>query len=169
MQARWPRIEPKSPIPAPRRSRYARRSPGLQVADRGTIGEWIVTKWLWIAGGGALGAVARYAIVEFTQRAIALGLPVGTLMVNVLGSLVLGALTEFSRRAEWLPESVQMAVIVGFLGSLTTWSTFAHETVRLAEGGDWPRAAQNVGLQLALGIGAVVLGIALIRLCVNPR
>jgi fluoride exporter len=118
-----------------------------------------VTAWLLVALGGFLGANLRYATSLWAARRYGTAFPVGTLVVNVAGSLligvVLGAVT-----APFDDPDLRLLAVTGFLGALTTFSTFAWETVALARAG-WARAAMNVGVSLVLGLAGVVAGLAI--------
>ena len=103
--------------------------------------------------GGAAGAVVRFLVDRLTGP---YPVPVGTLAVNVAGSFVLGLLTGLGPA---LPASLLTLLGVGFCGALTTWSTFAFQSVSL---GSWRWAVVNVAATLVLGIGAAVLGRALV-------
>ncbi len=114
---------------------------------------------LWIAAGGALGAVARYGLGGWVQRITGSDLPWGTVAVNVSGSLMLGFLVI------WLRASIASAdarsfVTIGVLGGFTTFSTLSFETVAMLQEGEWGRAAGYALGSLALGVVAVVLGMA---------
>lgn len=118
-----------------------------------------------IALAGAFGAVSRHLLSGWAARLPLAttglpGLPVGTLLVNVLGSFALGLLVGLTLTGERLPAAWRPALTTGFLGSFTTFSTFSVETVRLAEQGDWRLVAFNLLLQLALGLGAALAGLA---------
>lgn len=106
--------------------------------------------------GGAVGAGLRHAVVQFGARADT-ALPLGTLMVNVVGclmaGLVLAVLTLRAGDAPWRP-----FFQVGVLGSLTTFSAFSVDTLRLFEAGDTGLAALNVVLNVAMSLIAVSLG-----------
>jgi len=115
---------------------------------------WI--KFLSVAAGGAIGAMMRYAIHLFWVRHSSF--PLGTLSANVLGCAGIGVLMYASLRRDWLGDSVRLIVVTGLLGSLTTFSTFGYETVEYAHQGKLPLALANVAANLALGLGAVVLG-----------
>jgi CrcB protein len=115
-----------------------------------------------LAAGGALGTMARYFV---SSAALPLGkdLPWGTLIVNVLGSFVIGAfgtLTLAHGRYPW-PEPWRLFVIVGFCGGFTTFSSFSLQTLDLLRTGATGRAFLNIGLSLVLCLGAVALGHAL--------
>lgn len=115
---------------------------------------------LLVATGAAVGAPMRYLVDRWLQ-ARHRHLPWGTLVVNVAGSLVAGgtvaAVTERGAATWLLP-----AVAIGFCGSLTTFSTFAYETVALVEDGVPLRALLNVLANVALALGACVVGFALV-------
>jgi CrcB protein len=115
-------------------------------------------KLLYIAVGGAVGSVLRHVLSGWGQRAAGgEPFPVGTLVVNVLGCLamgVLGALFALHRgRDEW-----RLLLLVGLLGGFTTFSSFAFETLGLAEHGARGRALANVLLTNALCLLAVWAG-----------
>jgi len=110
-----------------------------------------------VAVGGALGAVSRYLATGWIQTLSGDFFPWGTLVVNVLGSLVLGF------GLVWLQASVASAearqfVAIGFLGSFTTFSTFSYETVAMLRDGEWWRAGGYVAASVAVGLMAVFLG-----------
>lgn len=122
-----------------------------------------MNQWLAIAVGGAVGAVARYGLALGATRWAGAGFPWGTLVANVSGCLLLGCLAEWASHSESLTPWMQKGLGVGALGALTTFSTFAHDTVRLAEEGRIPHAAGNLGLNLTLGFAALCLGIWIVR------
>lgn len=106
---------------------------------------------LAVGVGGAVGAVARQLVCERVDTATA-----DTLAVNVLGSFLLGVVV-----ARPLSAPVVLAVGVGFCGAFTTFSTFAFETVRLAENGFRYAAARNAVVSLVAALVAVATGMAL--------
>lgn len=121
-----------------------------------------LTTFLWISLGAVLGANVRYAVSRLCAQWLGSGFPYGTLAVNVAGSFAAGlagglvAAGLVSR-----PEIVQRLFIVGFLGSLTTFSSLMYETNSLVGDGAWTRAVLNVVLSLVAGLGGVRLGIDL--------
>ncbi len=114
---------------------------------------------LLIAGAGALGALARYGVSLWAVSAFGGRFPFGTLLVNVVGSLMLGFLLEAATTQPGISREVKLALGTGFMGSFTTFSTFGVETVRLAERGDWNAALLNVGLNVLVGLAFAGLGI----------
>ena len=121
---------------------------------------------LLIATFGAIGAVARYLVTSLCVRWFGVGFPAGTLAVNVIGCFLLGLLV-FLLDAGSLPDSWRMPLAIGFLGSLTTFSTFGYDTFVLVEASKWQAALLNVGSNLALGLAAVWAGVYIGRILVG--
>ncbi len=88
--------------------------------------------YIAIAAGGSLGAVSRYWMSASTYQWLGQGFPYGTLMVNLLGSLVMGFLSVLLVHRFQVSEEIRMGLLAGFLGSFTTFSTFAMDTLQLA-------------------------------------
>ena len=115
---------------------------------------------------GAVGALARFCLSSLCTRWFGSGFPLGTLAVNVIGCFLLGLLV-FLLRLGSLSDSWRMPIAIGFLGSLTTFSTFGYDTFALLEAGKWSTALANVGSNLALGLLAVWAGVNLGRMLVS--
>lgn len=118
--------------------------------------------WL-VAAGGAAGAVLRYSLSTAVQNWTARGFPFGTLSVNVLGSLLIGALYVGLVERAAVADEWRLALIVGVLGSFTTFSSFSMETLQLIEKGAIAPAALNVLLNVCLCLGACWIGLLLAR------
>ena len=88
--------------------------------------------YLAIAAGGSLGAVSRYWMSASTYQWLGQGFPYGTLMVNLLGSLAMGFLSVLLVHRFHVSEEIRIGLLAGFLGSFTTFSTFAMDTLQLA-------------------------------------
>ena len=117
--------------------------------------EWQI---LAVGIGGALGALSRFGIHLLMNRLLGASFPVGTLISNVTGCFLIGVLIGSGKA-----ESNQVALFgfgVGFLGGLTTFSTFAAETIQHVHEGQWSIALANVATNLIIGFVAVVLGMA---------
>ena len=116
-----------------------------------------------IASGGAIGAVLRYWVSSGVYTLIGRGFPYGTLVVNVLGSLIMGFLYI------WLLErmpggvAVRAFLLIGLLGAFTTFSTCSVETLNLMEAGQIAKAVLNTLLSVVLCVAAAALGIMLAR------
>ena len=115
---------------------------------------------LLVVLGAAVGAPTRYLVDLWVQSLHGTVLPWGTFAVNVSGSFVLGVVGGLASRGGVPPATVAL-VGTGFCGALTTFSTFAYETVALARQGAWWYAAANVLGSVAAGFAAVAIGYAL--------
>ena len=112
--------------------------------------------------GGAIGSIARYLVGVALVALLGPAFPWGTLAVNVFGSFAAGALVG-TADARGLATSTRLFAMTGFLGGFTTFSAFAAETVRLAEQQSAVSAGANVITNLAVGLGAAVLGLVVAR------
>lgn len=121
-----------------------------------------MTGLLAVAGGGALGAAARYLVGGWVQDATRGLFPWGTFAVNVAGALLLGFAMVWLQNTVASAETRQL-VTVGFLGSFTTFSTYSYETVAMIRDGQLGRAGVYAVGSLALGLAAVIVGAALAR------
>jgi len=114
--------------------------------------------FLFVAMGGALGAVLRYSISSSIYHWFGRSFPYGTLVVNVLGSLAIGLLSVLLIEKFNVSQDVKLGLVVGVLGALTTFSTFSWETVDLLQQGLIQRALLNILLNVVVCIAAVWLG-----------
>jgi len=114
---------------------------------------------LFVGAGGFVGAVLRFLVSGLAWRLFPFsGFPHGTVLVNTLGCLALGVLAALAEARQVLSADTRLFLLIGLLGSFTTYSTFAQETWVLARDREvWP-ALLNVGLHLFLGLGAAALG-----------
>jgi fluoride exporter len=111
--------------------------------------------------GGMLGAPLRFLTDKAVQRRHDSVFPWGTLVINISGSFILGALGAASVHHH-LPADLSLLLGTGFCGGLTTFSTFSFETVRLMEDGSLAEAGLNAVGSLALGLAAAALGYGLL-------
>src|SRR5579864_7452000 len=107
---------------------------------------------------GAAGTLARYGLQGFVQHRAGSSFPTGTLIVNILGCLVMGVVTQFGLHHLSLSPDWRVGLSVGFLGAFTTFSTFGLETVRLLEDGEWMRSILYAGCSVVGGLLAIVGG-----------
>jgi fluoride exporter len=110
--------------------------------------------WLYVALGGALGAVLRYAVV-LSLSSYTTPVPYATLLINVLGCAIIGYMGAYFQ--EHANETLRHLLTIGILGAFTTFSTFAFESYQLYQK-DWVYAVLNIALHNGLGGLAVVLG-----------
>lgn len=118
---------------------------------------------LYIAVGGAIGAVLRFAVSNGVYAVFGQGFPYGTLTVNVLGSLLIGLLYILFIERYTLGPEVRAILIIGVLGAFTTFSTFSIETYNLLENGELVKALLNVVLSVTLCLLAVWAGVLIGR------
>jgi CrcB protein len=116
-------------------------------------------RYLLVAGFGALGATARYAVDGWVSNTTRGQFPWGTLLINVVGSFLLGLIVQLTIDRLLPHPNWRVALGVGFLGAFTTFSTYAYETVRLADDAAWGLAAANVVATTALGLLAAFAGL----------
>lgn len=117
-------------------------------------------EYLIIAAGGALGSVARFWVSGFVAQRAGEFFPVGTLVVNITGSFVIGlfaTLTDPEGRFLASP-GVRQFVMLGICGGYTTFSSFSLQTLNLARDGEWLAAGANAVLSLVACLVAVWLG-----------
>lgn len=109
--------------------------------------------------GGALGSALRFMVAGWTQRLMPLSVfPYGTLVVNVVGCLLIGFLGGLADYRQVFDPGQRLFLMIGVLGGFTTFSTFAFETLALAQDAEFIRAAANTLLQVVLGFAAALVG-----------
>ncbi|HET6418853.1 MAG TPA: fluoride efflux transporter CrcB [Geobacteraceae bacterium] len=99
---------------------------------------------LYIAIFGAAGCLSRYYLSGWVYGILGRAFPYGTFAVNITGAFIIGLIMEFGLRSTLIPPSIRLGMTVGFLGGLTTFSTFSYETFRLLEEGNFAIATANV-------------------------
>lgn len=121
-----------------------------------------MSRWqtcLWISLGAVLGANLRYLVGRGTAAWLGTNFPFGTFLVNVAGCLLAGFFGALiGARLAPRPDLLRSFVVIGFLGSLTTFSAFSYESVNLALEGAWMRAGLYVAASLLAGLAGVRLG-----------
>ena len=113
---------------------------------------------LLIGTGGFIGSVARYLVSRLNNRIDWLSIPIGTLTVNVLGSLLIGFLIGISEKSPILTVEWRMFLMVGLCGGFTTFSSFSGENLVLMKNGQILPLLLYTGLSIFLGFVAVYLG-----------
>ena len=122
-----------------------------------------IERTLAVAVGGAVGAVGRYWISGWISRVTAQHpFPFGTLSVNLVGAFVLGLVMGATTSGRFLVNpTIRILITIGCLGALTTFSTFAYETLEALRTGDFRIALANVGISIIAGLFAAWLGLNL--------
>jgi CrcB protein len=116
----------------------------------------------WICLGGAAGTGARYLIAVWTAQRLGATFPFGTLIVNLTGCFALAMVMHAAATLAWSP-TLRSAIAIGFIGGLTTYSSFNYETTRLLEEGSTGAAALNAALTIVGAFLAGWLGMLLAR------
>jgi CrcB protein len=122
------------------------------------VGELVV-----VGAGGFLGAIARYTVAGWVEQRWGGRFPYGTLAVNVAGCFLIGVLMTLAHERGVLGNHARALLVVGFLGSLTTFSTFGWETHALLRGEQLLVAGASVAANVLLGLAAVVAGRAAVH------
>ena len=117
-------------------------------------------KLLLIGLAGALGALTRYSLSGFVQRYSGFTFPVGTLVVNLLGTFLFGFIWSLVEQRLVISVETRVVILSGFLGAFTTFSSFMFETSALVGDGQWGYAFLNITVQIVLGMVAIFLGLA---------
>jgi CrcB protein len=115
---------------------------------------------LFLAVGGAFGAVSRYLVQGWVQDLAGGRFPWGTFAVNISGSFALGLVFALAMDRAILSPEIRVPLMVGFIGSYTTFSTLMLESWTLAEEGDFTRMLFNLAGSVVIGMIAVVVGLA---------
>jgi len=122
-------------------------------------------KLWWAGAGGFIGSMLRYALGGWIARLRSgWNFPIETLVINVAGCLVIGALAGLAESRGVFTGATRVFLFIGVLGGFTTFSAFGYETFQLLRDGQWLPASCSVALQVVLGIGAVWAGHVLSRL-----
>ena len=116
---------------------------------------------LFIGLGGFFGAISRYFISLFLQNSITQSFPIGTLGVNILGSFLIGFLALYFEHIS--SPYYKVMVVTGFLGALTTFSTFSFESVMLIEKGYFLKALFSISLNVILSLSATLLAMSIFK------
>lgn len=119
--------------------------------------------YLAIAIGGTLGCWARYAMTDLIQTIYGRDFPYATLSINVLGSFLMGFLFIETIERLMISPHLRIGILTGFIGGFTTFSTFAMETLLLAEQGETGKSVLYVALSLSLGLIAAFGGAYIAR------
>ena len=127
-------------------------------------------KLLWyVAIGSALGGVARFGLSGFIQQRVGPGFPMGTLVINITGSFLLGMLMRYTLQSEIVSPEVRTMLTTGFCGGYTTFSTFTYETAMLLEDGEYGRASLYIGASVAIALLGMFLGFAVANQLIGLR
>ncbi len=123
-----------------------------------------MTKLLLIAASGGVGALARYGLAGLVHRIIEVSYPLGTFIVNVVGCVLFGLIWTLSEDRLLISGEWRTVILVGFMGSFTTFSTFIFESNQLLRDAQYFMMGLNLVGQVVVGLVALYAGILLARL-----
>lgn len=119
---------------------------------------------MFLAGvGGFVGTCLRYLTGKLCHLLVVGSFPLGTFVVNVVGSLIIGLFLGVAERTNTITPAISALLITGFCGGFTTFSSFANDMYVLLQARHWPVMILYVSLSLVLGVGMVCLGRWLVR------
>ncbi|HQT98364.1 MAG TPA: fluoride efflux transporter CrcB [Thermodesulfobacteriota bacterium] len=118
---------------------------------------------LYIALFGAMGCLGRYYLSGWVYDLVGRSMPYGTFAVNILGAFLIGLIMEFSLRSSLVSQELRVGLTIGFLGGLTTFSTFSYETFRLLESGQLMQAFLNALVSVTACLAFTFVGIVAAR------
>ena len=118
---------------------------------------------LFIAGFGALGCLARFYLSSWVYAVMGRAFPYGTFAVNIVGAFFIGFVMELSLRSTLISNNLRVGLTIGFMGGLTTFSTFSFETFKLLEDGQFAVALTNVLMSVFVCLLLTWLGIIVAR------
>lgn len=123
-------------------------------------------KIIYVGIGGFIGAVIRYIVTVQSAKIINSNIPLGTLIVNVVGGFLIGAIMELSISTDFISPNLRLFLTTGIMGGLTTFSTFSFETINLINDGRYLLGIINILLNVFLSLGGVALARLLCRVIV---
>jgi len=113
--------------------------------------------------GGALGALSRFAVYQLSVQLLGKSFPYGILIVNVLGSLLMGFISIYFLTKTSADPLLRVAILIGFLGAFTTFSSFSMDTLLLLESGEVTKGLVNIAANVCLSLLALWVGMLVAR------
>jgi CrcB protein len=126
-------------------------------------------KFLLVLAGGGIGSTCRYGVSLLATRFFGTRFPYGTMTANLIGCFLIGVCFELAENTAWFGPSARLFFMTGFLGGLTTFSTFALETVIAERRGTDPVALINFFANNVVGMGMVLAGMWLVGYILQGR
>ncbi|NRW27980.1 CrcB protein [Clostridium beijerinckii] len=121
---------------------------------------------IYVGIGGGIGAVIRYLVTKQSANLFNSSIPIGTLIVNVVGGFLIGMISELSMSTDLISPNLKLFLTTGIMGGLTTFSTFSYETIGLISDGRYLAGMANVLLNIFLSLGGVILATSLCKVIV---
>ncbi|MCX5876373.1 MAG: fluoride efflux transporter CrcB [Deltaproteobacteria bacterium] len=122
-----------------------------------------MTTAAFIAGFGALGCLARYYLSSWVYALLGRNFPYGTFAVNIIGAFLIGLVIEYGLRSTLISSNLRIGLTIGFMGGLTTFSTFSYETFTLMEDGQITTAFLNILASVVVCLAFTWIGILVAR------
>jgi len=119
----------------------------------------VFQKLAWLSVAGACGTVSRFALCELASRVRSGHFPLGTFAVNLIGSFLFGMVYALAQRKLHVGHEIRLIMLTGFMGAVTTFSTFAFDTAKMLKSAQWGLAIGNVFGQVVLGIAVLAIGV----------
>ena len=120
-------------------------------------------KAVWVMLGGSIGAVLRYGTTLLCARLFGAGFPIGTLVVNLAGCFLIGVAMALAERNTIVTPTVRLLFVTGFLGGLTTFSSYAWESVNALRAAAFGTVVVNIVVNNIAGLGLVAAGFWSVR------
>jgi CrcB protein len=120
--------------------------------------------YIFVSAGAAIGGALRYGISSYIQKHISVIFPYGTLVVNIVGSFILGVVMFYLNERELIGNEFRLFLTVGFCGGFTTFSTFSYETMNLFRDSQFSLAIYNVLLNVILCLIGIYLAYLISKL-----
>jgi CrcB protein len=118
----------------------------------------VIKNLLFVGLGGFVGSIARYLVSRLNNHLDWMSVPIGTLLVNVAGSFLIGFLVGISEKSPILTVELRMLLMVGLCGGFTTFSTFSSENLMLMRNGQYLSLFLYTGMSILFGFAAVYFG-----------
>jgi fluoride exporter len=122
-----------------------------------------MTRFLLIGFAGALGTIARYQVGLWASKTLGTGFPYGTLIVNVVGCFLIALVAEIAVSTALISPTLRLTLTTGFMGGLTTYSSFNYETTGFFRERAWATGLLNAGITVAACFVAGLVGLAVAR------
>jgi CrcB protein len=133
------------------------------------ITDWTMARFFWICMAGALGTGTRYLVGMWADRRFGKAFPYGTLLVNISGCFLLSFVLHIALRSVVISPTLRLVLTTGFMGGLTTYSSFNYDTMRLVQSGAYSSALLYFAGTLGACFLAGLLGIGAGHLCIASR
>jgi len=127
-----------------------------------------MTRVLLIGLAGALGTLTRYGVGLWAGKTLGTSFPYGTLLVNVAGCFLIALISQVALSTTLVSPTLRLTLTTGFMGGLTTYSSFNYETTNLLRERGWAEGLTNLGLTLVTCFVAGLLGLLAARRLVGP-